>query len=274
MLRKLLAPVLRRGTSLCSSSSSRSGSSTRHFAAAAAAPQRPSDDDDSYELLPPGCSLKDPTYTSKHDRWVPSGGCGGRDGGVPARESRRKTPPPPLPQALAAATATEACCRPPHCPLACLPCPASFQPLRPGGAELGPQAGGGVCAAEEEAAPAGATLEQRGALPLLLLLRPARALVLAHWQPPLQLPPRGPPPPSCPLLPPWPCPQAAQAQLAEAKEAKQKAKAAAAAAEDDDDTYVYLPPGSSMRDPMPLPSSLSDPLDRKVGACRARCGAV
>ena len=86
--------------------------------------------------------------------------------------------------------------------------------------------------------------------------------------------PDPPPAPSCPLLPPWPCPQAAQAQLAEAKEAKQKAKAAAAAAEDDDDTYVYLPPGSSMRDPMPLPSSLSDPLDRKVGACRARCGAV
>ena len=47
-----------------------------------------------------------------------------------------------------------------------------------------------------------------------------------------------------------------------------------AAADEDDDTYVYLPPGSSMRDPMPLPSSLSDPLDRKVGWGGQGCGAV
>ena len=34
--------------------------------------------------------------------------------------------------------------------------------------------------------------------------------------------------------------------------------------EEEDDTYVYLPPGSSMRDPVTLPNSLSDPLDRRV----------
>jgi hypothetical protein len=29
-------------------------------------------------------------------------------------------------------------------------------------------------------------------------------------------------------------------------------------------SYVYLPPGSSMRDPVSLPNSMSDPLERRV----------
>jgi hypothetical protein len=62
--------------------------------------------------------------------------------------------------------------------------------------------------------------------------------------------------------------QAAQAKLQQSKEAK-KRSTDSAAADEDDDLYVYLPPGSSMRDPVSLPNSMSDPLDnRKV--CRER----
>ncbi|PSC67593.1 sodium channel type 4 subunit alpha isoform X2 [Micractinium conductrix] len=52
---------------------------------------------------------------------------------------------------------------------------------------------------------------------------------------------------------------AAKAKLDE--KAVEKKKAQGAEQEEDDDMYVYLPPGSSMRDP--LPSSLSDPLDNR-----------
>ena len=54
-------------------------------------------------------------------------------------------------------------------------------------------------------------------------------------------------------------PQAAQAKLQASKESKKKRGGG-----EDDGTYVYLPPGSSMRDPVTLPNSLSDPLDRRV----------
>ncbi|KAL4853402.1 hypothetical protein ACK3TF_005646 [Chlorella vulgaris] len=56
---------------------------------------------------------------------------------------------------------------------------------------------------------------------------------------------------------------AAQAKLQQSKEAKKRSTDSAA--DEDDDLYVYLPPGSSMRDPVSLPNSMSDPLDnRKV----------
>ncbi|EFN52883.1 expressed protein [Chlorella variabilis] len=56
---------------------------------------------------------------------------------------------------------------------------------------------------------------------------------------------------------------AAQAKLRESKDAKKRANDQGD--EEDDDIYVYLPPGSSMRDPVSLPNSMSDPLDnRKV----------
>ena len=53
--------------------------------------------------------------------------------------------------------------------------------------------------------------------------------------------------------------QAAQAKLQASKGSKKMRDS-----QDEDDTYVYLPPGSSMRDPVTLPNSLSDPLDRRV----------
>jgi hypothetical protein len=56
--------------------------------------------------------------------------------------------------------------------------------------------------------------------------------------------------------------QAAQAKLQESKDAKKRAKQEAGKA-DEDDLYVYLPPGSSMRDPVSLPNSMSDPLDNR-----------
>ena len=58
-------------------------------------------------------------------------------------------------------------------------------------------------------------------------------------------------------------PQAAQAKLQASKESKKK-QGSEEEEEEEDDTYVYLPPGSSMRDPVTLPNSLSDPLDRRV----------
>jgi hypothetical protein len=58
-----------------------------------------------------------------------------------------------------------------------------------------------------------------------------------------------------------PLPQAAQAKLQATKESK---KQQGSEEQEEDDTYVYLPPGSSMRDPVTLPNSLSDPLDRRV----------
>lgn len=54
--------------------------------------------------------------------------------------------------------------------------------------------------------------------------------------------------------------QAAQAKLQESKDAKKRAKQEA---DDEDGLYVYLPPGSSMRDPVSLPNSMSDPLDNR-----------
>ena len=59
-------------------------------------------------------------------------------------------------------------------------------------------------------------------------------------------------------------PQAAQAKLQASKESKKKQGSEEEEEEEEDDTYVYLPPGSSMRDPVTLPNSLSDPLDRRV----------
>ena len=60
-------------------------------------------------------------------------------------------------------------------------------------------------------------------------------------------------------------PQAAQAKLQASKESKKKqGSEEEEEEEEEDDTYVYLPPGSSMRDPVTLPNSLSDPLDRRV----------
>lgn len=57
--------------------------------------------------------------------------------------------------------------------------------------------------------------------------------------------------------------QAAEAKLAESADAKKRAagEAGKEEEEEEDDLYVYLPPGSSMRDP--LPNSLSDPLDNR-----------
>ena len=83
-------------------------------------------------------------------------------------------------------------------------------------------------------------------------------------------------PPIPPARSPWPLLQAAQAKLRESKDAKKRANDQGA--EEDDDIYVYLPPGSSMRDPVSLPNSMSDPLDnRKVSvwpAGKAVCVCV
>lgn len=55
--------------------------------------------------------------------------------------------------------------------------------------------------------------------------------------------------------------EAAQAKLQESKEKRSQEEGG----DEDDGMYVYLPPGSSMRDPVSLPNSMSDPLDnRKV----------
>lgn len=49
---------------------------------ASAAPQRPAEEEESYELLPPGCSLKDPTYGrsfgAERNRCAETCGRGGR----------------------------------------------------------------------------------------------------------------------------------------------------------------------------------------------------
>ncbi|KAI7836314.1 hypothetical protein COHA_009822 [Chlorella ohadii] len=132
---------------------------------ATAPPQRPSeDDDDAFELLPPGCSLKDPTY-------------GRSFGANPNRNS--------------------------------LSDPVMIYDSKP----------------VDEYRP----LKKQQPVPA----------------PPLNV-------------------AAAQAKLQESKDAKKKKADEAGQEEEDEDFYVYLPPGSSMRDPVSLPNSMSDPLERRV----------
>ncbi|KAL4438718.1 hypothetical protein ABPG77_006322 [Micractinium sp. CCAP 211/92] len=125
----------------------------------AAAPQKPAEDDEVFELLPPGCSLKDPTY--------------GRNFGADGKNSMSD--------------------------------PVLIYDSKP----------------VEEYRP----LKKRQAMPAAPLSRAA-----------------------------------AQAALQETADAKKK-RTNDGAEEEGDDMYVYLPPGSSMRDP--LPSSLSDPLETR-----------
>ncbi|KAL4440151.1 hypothetical protein ABPG75_003152 [Micractinium tetrahymenae] len=147
--RLVSSSLLRQGTSAAAAPA-------RQFAAA---PQKPAEeDDDSFELLPPGCSLKDPTY--------------GRSFGAGDRNS--------------------------------LSDPVLIYDSKP----------------VEEYRP----LKARQPMPAAPLSRAA-----------------------------------AQAALQETADAKKRAKEETG--EEEDDMYVYLPPGSSMRDP--LPSSLSDPLEAR-----------